>query len=417
LACFFIDQRGKGLIGGGAYHIDHKPFRELNKIVGHAVRSIYLNCGAADIYMETGDESLLTALLHLWDNMTRQKMYVTGGLGARHAGESFGNDYELPSETAYAETCAAIANVMWNWRMLLITGEAKFCDVMELALYNGALSGISLDGQEYFYVNPLSNREGHRRQPWFECACCPPNIARLLAQLSGYFYDTSSQGVWLNLYAQSTANLDFSGEKLTLIQRTGYPWDGEIKVTVQTSKIMNFSIFLRIPGWSRNPKIEVNSEPFEGRIQPGTYVEVNRSWRSGDQIRLSLPMPVEYILCHPLVAENTDRVALIRGPLVYCVEHIDNPECNIYNIAISPMSKIKTEWIPDLLNGVVAVKGEGLAAETEGFEDRLYQRVPDVRQIMRTSKFIAIPYYAWANREPGPMIVWIRFLDKTQKQQ
>lgn len=221
----------------------------------------------------------------------------------------------------------------------------------------------------------------------------------------------------MNLYAQSTANLDFSGEKLTLIQRTGYPWDGEIKVTVQTSKIMNFSIFLRIPGWSRNPKIEVNSEPFEGRIQPGTYVEVNRSWRSGDQIRLSLPMPVEYILCHPLVAENTDRVALIRGPLVYCVEHIDNPECNIYNIAISPMSKIKTEWIPDLLNGVVAVKGEGLAAETEGFEDRLYQRVPDVRQIMRTSKFIAIPYYAWANREPGPMIVWIRFLDKTQKQQ
>jgi hypothetical protein len=221
----------------------------------------------------------------------------------------------------------------------------------------------------------------------------------------------------LNLYAQSTANLDLSGEKLTLIQRTDYPWDGEIKVTVQTSKIMNFSIFIRIPGWSRNPKIEINSEPFEGRIQPGTYVEVNRSWMSGDQIRLSLPMPVEYILCHPLVAENTDRVALIRGPLVYCVEHIDNPKCNIYNIAISPMSKIKTEWIPDLLNGVVAVKCEGLAAETEGFEDRLYQRFPDIRQIMRTAEFIAIPYYAWANREPGPMIVWIRFFDKTQKQQ
>jgi hypothetical protein len=416
LACFFIDQRGKGLIGGGAYHIDHKPFRELNKIVGHAVRSIYLNCGAADVYMETGDESLLTALLHLWDNMTRQKMYVTGGLGARHAGESFGDDYELPNATAYAETCAAIANVMWNWRMLLITGEAKFSDVMELALYNGVLSGISLDGQEYFYVNPLSDREGHRRQPWFECACCPPNIARLLAQLSGYIYSTSSQGVWINLYVQSTVDLNFSGEKLTLVQRTDYPWDGEIEVTVQTSKKMNFSLFLRIPGWSHDPKIEVNGETFEGEFQPGTYVEINRSWRSGDQVRLSLPLPVEYILCHPFVTENTDRVALMRGPLIYCVEQVDNPGCNICNNAISSRSKIRTEWMPDLLNGVVAIKGEGLAAETEGFEDHLYQRFTDVSQRIRTAEFTAIPYFAWANREPGPMMVWIRFLDNTQKQ-
>ncbi|MBS7618163.1 glycoside hydrolase family 127 protein, partial [Candidatus Bathyarchaeota archaeon] len=211
LAKSFIDNRGKGLIGGSLYHIDHKPFRELDEIVGHAVRSVYLNCGAADVYMETGDGSLLRALERLWQNMVNCKMYVTGGLGSRYEGEAFGENYELPNRRAYAETCAAVANVMWNWRMLLVTGKAEYADIMELALYNGALAGIGLDGETYFYVNPLVDRGLHRRSRWFDCACCPPNIARLIASISGYFYSTSRDGIWIHIYATSEASIEFNG--------------------------------------------------------------------------------------------------------------------------------------------------------------------------------------------------------------
>jgi len=409
LSKFFIDNRGKGLIGGSLYHIDHKPFRELEEIVGHAVRSAYLNCGAADIYMETGDEKLMEALLRLWRSMTERKMYVTGGIGALYVGEAFGKDYELPNVTAYAETCAAIANVMWNWRMLLATGEARFADVMELALYNGALAGISLDGEEYFYVNPLADRGTHRRQRWFECACCPPNIARMLASIPGYIYSLSSKGVWIHLYIQSRVHLNIDGTSVELSQKTKYPWDGNVEIHVQPEKESSFSVYLRIPGWSRKPEVLVNGQPVNQPIKTGEYLEIRRLWKPGDRIQLVLPMPIERIVCHPYVMENHDRVALRRGPLVYCVEQVDNPECDVWNLVLPLDSRLEARWEPNMLNGVVVISGEAYAVDAEARND-LY-RIEDRSFIeMRSVKFTAIPYFAWANREPGPMTVWIRSL-------
>lgn len=409
LSKFFIDNRGKGLIGGGIYHIDHKPFRELDEIVGHAVRSVYLNCGAADIYLETGEKILFEALLRLWRSMTERKMYVTGGIGALYTGESFGRDYELPNVTAYAETCAAIANVMWSFRMLLATGEAGFADVMELALYNGALAGISLDGEGYFYVNPLADRGTTRRQRWFRCACCPPNIARLLASLPGYIYGLSSRGVWIHLYVQSRVNLEIDGTPVELVQKTRYPWDGEIEITVQPRNEVTFSVFLRIPGWSRKPEVLVNGEPVSQPIEAGKYLEIRRLWKPGNQVKLVIPMPIERIVCHTNVMENHDRVALRRGPLIYCVEQADNPDFDVWDLVLPLDSKVEAEWKPNLLNGVVVISGEANAVNS-GDGGALY-KVEDRAHIeMRPVRFRAIPYYAWANRDPGPMTVWIRSL-------
>jgi len=411
LARFFIDNRGKGLIGGGVNHIDHKPFRELTEIVGHAVRSLYLNSGASDIYMETGEQALWDALTRLWQSLTERRMYITAGAGSRYQGEAFGDDYELSNARAYAETCAAIANAMWNWRMLLVTGEARYADVMELATYNGALSGISLGGKEYFYVNPLADRGRHRRQEWFNCACCPPNIARLLASLPGYLYSLSSEGIWIHLYAQSTTSIDIGGKTVTVKQRTNYPWDGEVEVALELDGEETFSLYLRVPGWSREAKVQVNGRVLETHIQPCRYVEVHRSWKAGDRVHLRLAMPVERMVSHPFVAENTDRVALKRGPLVYCVEQADNSDFDVWNLVLSSGAPLKSEWMPQLLNGVMAIKGEASAIETEDFGGLLYRPLTKVSFKTRPVRFTAIPYYAWANRQPGRMTVWIR-LDK-----
>jgi len=417
LAKFFIDKRGMGLIGrrewfgivlSDTYYIDHKPFRELTEIVGHAVRSLYLNCGVTDLYLETGEQALWDALVRLWRNMTERKMYVTAGVGSRHEGEEFGDDYELPNARAYTETCAAIANVMWNWRMLMATGDAGFADVMELALYNGVLSGISLDGKEYLYVNPLADQGKHRRQRWYVCACCPPNITRLLASLPGYFYSTSSEGIWIHLYAENTAHLDIMGSSVAIIQRTKYPWNGEFEVILQPEKEVSFSLFLRIPGWCREAKVLANGQALKIPIQPGKYVKIQRLWKSGDRVHLSLSMPIERVVCHPYVMENTDQVALRRGPLIYCVEQVDNPDCDVRSLMLPSNSPLEEEWMPNLLNGVTVIRGEALAIDAEEFNDHLYRLVTDVSPKVRPTHFTAIPYYAWANREPGPITVWIR---------
>jgi DUF1680 family protein len=406
LAVFFVDNRGKKLIGGSPYHIDHKPFRELTEIVGHAVRALYLNCGATDIYLESGDKTLMDALMRLWRNLTERKMYVTGGAGARHEGEAFGDNYELPNARAYAETCAAIANFMWNWRMLLALGDAAFTDIMELTLYNGVLSGISLDGKHYFYVNPLADRGGHRRQEWFDCACCPPNIARLIASLPGYFYNTSDNGIWVNFYAESRAHINLGGNKVTLIQETNYPWDGDIKITVNPEREETFSLHLRVPGWCRNVSIKVNGERLEPK--PGSYLEINRLWRSGDKIILSLSMPIERIVSHPHVMENNDRVALKRGPIMYCLEGVDNPSFDVWDMILPDDAPLNAEFAPNMLGGVVVIRGEALAIDPNKFGERLYAPKAEVKYEARRVKFTAIPYYAWANREASPMTVWIR---------
>ncbi|RLE82627.1 MAG: glycoside hydrolase family 127 protein, partial [Thermoprotei archaeon] len=410
LAQFFLDQRGYGLIGGSIVLIDHKPFRQLDEIVGHAVRAIYLCCGATDIFMETGERELYETLEKLWKNMVYKRMYVTGGVGSRHAGEAFGDDYELPNRRAYSETCASVANVMWNWRMLLATGESRFTDIMELALYNAALAGISLNGREYFYVNPLADRGRHRRQRWFGCACCPPNIARLLASVPGMIYSTSDNAIWVHLYVASVARIELKGNEVRITQETEYPWDGRIDVTVEPSKDDEFSLYLRIPGWCRAATVNVNGRKVRKSVKPSTYLEISRVWGTGDRVEIELDMPVTLLKSHPYVLNNNYRVAIKRGPVVYCLEQADNPEYDVWNIAIVPETKFTATYEPELLGGVVVIEGNGIGLDISAWNNKLYAEMDEVQVKAIPVKFKAVPYYAWANRSPGPMIVWIQAL-------
>ena len=403
LAQYFLNSRGRGIIGGNEYHQDHKPFRELETITGHAVRAVYLNMGATDIYSESGGEAVLDALERLWDNMVTKRMYITGGIGARYSGESFGRDYELPNEMAYAETCAAIANVMWNWRMLQLEGDAKYADMMELALYNGALVGISLEGDEYFYVNPLADNDVSRREEWFGCACCPPNIARMLAEIPGQVYSTSDEGIWAHFYVDSTATIEFEGKSITMTQETDYPWDGSVKFTIDGEG--DFSLYLRIPGWCDSPTLEVDGESIED-IVPGSYAQIRREWKPGDEVTLGLPMPVQEIKSHPYVTENHGKEALMRGPLVYCLESVDNPDSDLRDVVLYFNTEFTVEHDPDLLGGVTVLRGRAGQREVRGWESRLYGR-SQVKPMAKPILITAVPYFAWANREPGQMLVWI----------
>jgi DUF1680 family protein len=410
-AQFFLDVRGRGLVGGRDYHQDHKPFRELDRMVGHAVRAVYLNAGAVDVYAETGDGDVLAALERLWRNMIGRQMYISGGIGSRYEGEAFGKDYELPNARAYAESCAAIGSMMWNWRMLALNGEARFADVIETALYNGILVGLGLDGQSYFYQNPLSDDGSHRRQPWFGCACCPPNIARTLASLPGYFYSVSREGVWAHLYAESEADVVLpDGRPVRVVQHTLYPWDGRVQMSVQGEG--TFSLFVRIPSWcEEGATVRVNEAPSPGDLSPGSYLEIRRAWQPGDQVYLDLPMRPRRVACHPYVAENSGRVALMRGPLLYCVEQIDHPGFDLRDILLPADAPLSAAYRPDLLGGVVVLEDEArVAPPGEGWSDRLYGSHPESVSPSEQGlvRLTAIPYYAWANRDPGAMLVWLR---------
>jgi DUF1680 family protein len=412
-AGFFLDQRGQKppVIGGSPYHQDHQPFRELERVVGHAVRMMYLTCGAADLYAETGEPALRDALERLWRNMTERHSYITGGLGARYEGEAFGVDWELPNDRAYAETCAAIGSVMWNWRMLQLDGDARYADALETALYNGVLAGLSLDGQTYFYQNPLEDRGSHRRQPWFGCACCPPNIARLLASLPGYAASVSDEGIWVHLYAAGRTVVPHRPIELT--QRTRYPWGGDVEIEVGTSGEEPFSLFLRVPAWCERPLVAVNGRPAAVEVQPGSYAELRRQWRSGDVVHLSLPMPVRRMECHPYVANNNGRVALVRGPLVYCLEGVDHPSVDLRDLVLRPEARLEAVQRAGLLGGVVTLTGEACVERPTDWEGMLYRSINETQPVVSggrdTAVMIqAVPYYAWANREPGPMQVWVR---------
>jgi DUF1680 family protein len=413
---YFVDVRGHGLLGrpygqhDPSYSQDHKPLRDQSEVVGQAVRALYLYSGAADVCAETGEPALIETLERLWKNMTMRRMYVSGGLGFRYEGEAFGRDFELPNERAYTETCAAIASVMWNWRMLAFGGEARYVDLIEHTLYNAVLPGLSLDGQHYFYQNPLADDGSHRRQPWFGCACCPPNVARLLASLSGYVYSASKNAVWVHLYAEGAATVELDkGRIVRLRQRTRYPWDGRVEINVEAEG--EFALMLRIPAWcEEGATVEVAGEPMDLEISPGSYMQIRRAWRPGDTVSLGLPMPVRRVECHPYVTENTGRVALMRGPLLYCAEQADNPGVDLRNLLLESKEPA-VRFEPDLLGGVAVVQGEARsAAPGEGWEDRLYRTVRHREGDKRTvaTRVTAVPYYAWANRDPGAMSVWLR---------
>ena len=417
LAEFLVDVRGHGVLGdaygrfGTKYHQDHQPFRDLDEIVGHAVRAVYLNAGVADLYTEAGDPALLEVLHRLWRSMTLRKMYVSGGIGSRYEGESFAEDYELPNALAYTETCAAIGSIMWNWRMLQIEGDARYADLLERTLYNAMLPGVSLDGETYFYQNPLADEGSHRRQSWFGTACCPPNVARTLASLPGYFYGVSDEGIWIHLYAASAARVALADGRLVGLRlETRYPWDGEI--TLEIIGEGEFSLLLRVPGWcDERATLSINGLPWPDLLAPGSYAEVRRDWRPGDTVDLRLPMPVRRVESHPYVVENAGRVALMRGPLLYCVEQVDNPDTRLNNIELPIQSSFRAEFRSDLLGGVVALTADAeVNAPDDSWTSALYRTAkPEVNVVdPERVSLTAIPYHAWANREPGPMRVWLR---------
>jgi len=381
----------------------HRPVREQDEAVGHSVRAMYLYSGMADVAAETGDASLLAACRKLWDSATIRKMYLTGGVGAAHWGEKFTSDYDLPNQTAYAETCAAIGLVFFAHRMLQIEADARYADVLERALYNGVLSGVSLDGKKFFYVNPLASTGDHHRQAWFGCACCPPNIARLIASLGSYIYSAAKAGVYVHLYVAGQGRAEVAGHKVTLSQKTRYPWDGEVAITVGVRQPASFALMLRIPDWCTKHTIRVNGKPVKAPASKG-YAKIQREWGNGDTVALSLAMPVERVAAHPSVADAAGRVAIQRGPIVYCLEQCDHT-APVRSILLPDKAKLTARFDKKLFGGTVVVEGQGFAPTQAGWKGKLY--APAGQTAMRRVKFRAIPYCLWDNRAPGAMTVWL----------
>jgi len=414
LATTFINRRGhRKLAGygpyGPEYHQDHVPVRDANQVEGHAVRQLYLNSGVADSYMETGDLTLLSALNRLWRDMITSKMYITGGYGARFDGESFGEAYELPNTRNYCETCAAIAAMMWNWRMLLATGQAGFADALERSLYNGFLSGVSLDGTQYFYTNALLSQTGTERQDWFTCACCPPNVMRQMSVVGHYIATQNAEGIQIHQFISSKITFDrLNDSSISLKLETDYPWHGDIKLVVEQSNNSTWTLALRVPSWSVNPVIEINNQITEVPLIPGTYVNITRSWNPNDEVILRIPIRPRFTQAHPRVDALQGSLAIERGPLVYCIEHIDQPEINnLLDVRVNHRNQLQDVWREDSLNGIMTVLTQGVVIDTSKWGEQLYRPLDE--EILKFSpvSLTAIPYYAWANRERGAMRVWL----------
>jgi len=386
----------------------HKPVIEQDEAVGHAVRATYMYSGMADVAALTGDEAYIKAIDTIWENVVSRKLYVTGGIGSRHEGEAFGDDYELPNATAYNESCAAIGNIFWNQRLFLLHGDAKYIDVLERTVYNGLLSGISFSGDRFFYPNPLEsdgkykfNQGEATRKPWFDCACCPVNFARFLPSFPGYIYAHTDDALYVNLFVESKGTIQIGKNSVNLTQQTDYPWDGNIKITIEPENEAEFAVHIRIPGWARNEPVpsdlysflnpseekitlKVNSETLELEMDKG-FARIYRRWEKGDVVELALPMPVQRIISNEKVKDDLGKVALQRGPLVYCLEEADN-KSGVLNRHMPDGLEFEVEFKTELLGGINILKSES-TAELAGL--------------------VAIPYYAWSHRGIGEMAVWI----------
>nr|WP_039454486.1 glycoside hydrolase family 127 protein [Pedobacter glucosidilyticus] len=434
LAKHLIDIKGK-IDDGTDDNQDRIPFREQKKVMGHAVRANYLYAGVADVYAETGDATLMSQLDKMWHDVTQHKMYITGGCGSLYDGvspdgtsynptevqkihQAYGRDYQLPNFTAHNETCANIGNVLWNYRMLQLSGEAKYADVIELALYNSVLSGISLDGKRFLYTNPLSYSDALPfKQRWSKdrieyislSNCCPPNTVRTLAEVSNYAYSVSDKGVWINLYGANELKTTLKdGSSLLVSQETAYPWNGDIKLTVKESSKNPFSFFLRIPGWASKASILVNGKALETPAKPGTYAEINRNWKKGDVISLTIPMEAELIAANPLVEENRNQVAVKRGPVVYCAESVDMPQgTSVFSLTIPASAQFKAVPLQFADGKMMALEADVKMVKAQNWTNQLYQKInTQTGQV----KVKLIPYYAWGNRgHVAEMSVWLPF--------
>lgn len=409
LAKFFLDIRGNGT----EYSQDNKKVTEQTKAVGHAVRATYMYSGMADVATLTGDSAYIKAIDAIWEDVVYKKYYLTGGIGAAGGYEGFGPDYVLPNMSAYNETCAAIGNVYWNWRLFLLHGESKYYDVLERTLYNGMISGVSLKGDRFFYPNPLESMGQHERSEWFGCACCPSNVTRFIASVPSYMYAIKDDRVFVNLYVKSTSQMDVNGKAVELIQDNKYPWSGELQFKINPEKTNTFEIALRIPGWARNEPVPgdlyhfatnisedfnlaVNGKPVEYQMQDG-YAVISNKWKKGDTITLRLNMPVRRVKANEKVAADEGRVALQRGPLVYCVEWPDFKDEKVLNLLLPPAASLSSKYENTLLDGIQIIYGsvKKLNASATGAINET------------DTKLTAIPYYAWANRGRGEMAVWI----------
>ena len=416
LAKFLLDQRGPdGTPGAGRpYNQSQAPVTEQTEAVGHAVRATYMYSGMADVAALTGDQDYVTAIDRIWRDVVERKLYVTGGIGARDEGEAFGDAYELPNMTAYNETCAAVGNDFWNQRLFLLHGDSRYIDVLERTLYNGLLSGVSLDGKAFFYPNPLESNGQHHRSPWFGVACCPGNITRFLPSMPGYVYARRGDALYVNLFVGSTAEIDMDGaHHVRVVQETRYPWDGDVRITLVPDRAVPLELHVRIPGWARNeaspgglyrfaressesPTLRVNDHEAPLALEQG-YAVIRRTWSPGDRVSLHLPMPVRRVVADERVDADRGRVALQRGPIVFTAEWPDNPDGHVRNLLLRDDAALDAAFRHDLLNGIEVITGRAVAFVTG----------PDGAVTSREQPFTAIPYYAWANRGPGEMTVWI----------
>ena len=412
LARFFVESRGKHYFAeehntppmkyDGSYWQDDVPICDHNGIKGHAVRAAYLMSGATDVAAVSGDAGLLKMLNRVWRNTTERNLYITGGIGPSAHNEGFTVDYDLPNATAYQETCATVALAQWSHRLALLYGDAKYADIVERALYNGVLAGVSQDGTKFFYVNPLESNGTHHRQHWFGCACCPPNAARTIASVGGYAYAVSDAALWVNLYIQGSVKAEVAGVPVELNVTTDYPWDGKVVLKPVVKQPIAFEFHLRVPVWCDVPTLSVNGQKVTPPDLESGYIVLQNEWKNGDKIELNLPMPVQRIAANPNVKADQGQLAIQRGPIIYCVEQCDQSD-PVAVMFLPASTNLKAEHEKSLLGGVVMIKGMAGVAGEQNWTRRLYQSTASSRDV----PLKVIPYYAWDNRQAGAMKVWL----------